>query len=201
LLLSALLCHLAVLAVFVLQLHFLSGRYLGLLLLFATPFIALGLRRLFAARARWRRPMLVLLVLVALSNVLSLVPSKQHFARAGAWLAEQHEREAPRVFVGSARTAHHAGWAYHSRVGGLDRARLEAEIAAGRYEQLVLEVSRKDKAFPAWLAAHGLHEVERFSDRKGDAVVVVEPLPAVGELQRPAAASPASSDSATRGSE
>lgn len=201
LLLSALLCHLAVLAVFVLQLHFLSGRYLGLLLLFATPFIALGLRRLFVVRLRWWKPMLGLLMLVALSNVLSLAPSKQHFAHAGAWLAAQHEREAPRVFVGSARTAHHAGWAYHSRAGALDRARLEAEIAAGRYDQLVLDVSRKDKEFPAWLAAHGLHEIQRFSDRKGDAVVVVEPLPAAGELQRPAAASPASSDSATRGSE
>lgn len=183
----ALLCHLGVLALFVLQLQFLSGRYLSLLLLFATPFIADGLRRLCARWPQWRRTIWVLIGLMMINNVLVLQPSKQQFAAAGAWLAAHHEREAARVFLGSARTAHYAGWAYHRRVAAVDLAWLGAEMAAGRYDQIVLEVSRQDEDFAPWLAAQGWHEIERFRDRNGDAVVVAAPLPA-----QPAAASAAS---------
>lgn len=189
--------HLLVLAVFVLQQQFVSGRYLGPLLLFSTPFVAAGLHGLIARWPRWRWPVIALAVGIALANVISLKPAKTHFPAAGAWLAAHHERESPRIFLESARTAHYAGWRYSTRTVQPDRPQLAADVAAGKYDLVVLEVSRKDRDFADWLGQSGLREVRRFADANGDAIVVAEVIAA----QRQVSSSAASKSPDTRASE
>lgn len=189
--------HLLVLAVFVLQHQFASGRYLGPLLLFSTPFVAFGLQRLIGQWPRWHLPILVLAGVIALANVTSLKPPKTHFPAAGAWLAAHHERESPRIFLESARTAHYAGWRYSTRTVPPNRPQLATDVAAGTYDLVVLEVSRKDKGFADWLMQSGLREIHRFSDANGDAIVVAEVIAA----QRQVSSSAASKSVDTRASE
>lgn len=174
----AFVCHTLVLAVFVLRMQFVSGRYLGPLLLFATPFVALGLMSLLDRLPRWRWGVIALCVVLALANVTSLGGAKKRqFRDAGQWLAAQAKVEDPSIFLASARTAHYAGWRFSTRAGKeLDRDKLSAEVAAGRYRLVILEVSRKDPDFGDWLTRSGLREVRRFPGDSGEAVVVAEPL-------------------------
>ena len=177
---TAFVCHTLVLAVFVLRQQFVSGRYLGPLLLFATPFVALGLKALFDRFPRWRWPLLALCVVLAISNVASFGGAKKrHFRDAGQWLAAQAPVEDPSIYLESGRTAHYAGWRYTAHAGpSLEREKIAAAVAAGRYRLVILEVSRKDKDFPDWLTRSGLHEIRRFAGDSGEAVVVAEPVKA-----------------------
>lgn len=166
--------QLLVLSVFVLQLQFVSGRYLGPLLMFAVPIIALGLHGVLLRFPRWKFPLLVLCAIIALANVISLKPGKIHFSQAGQWLGTQVV-DGPRIYLESARTAHYAGWHFAKRMIPMKREKLLAEIRAGRYDVIVLEASRKESGVSDWISAAGLQEVRRFSSPDGDAVIVCVP--------------------------
>lgn len=177
--------HLLILAIFVLQQQFVSGRYIGPLLMFTLPFVAYGVHDLMQRFPRSRLPILGLCAVLALTNVISLKPGKQHFAAAGAWLQSQYI-ETPRIYLESARTAHYAGWKYSSRSPAPPRERLKEEVPAGRYDVVILEVSRKDSEIGELISQAGLMEVQRFADRNGDAVIVYVPN---GRVLPPATAS------------
>ncbi|PKO85756.1 MAG: hypothetical protein CVU18_18495 [Betaproteobacteria bacterium HGW-Betaproteobacteria-12] len=174
LLLWALGGYLLILAIFVLQQQFISGRYLGLLLMFTLPFVAYGVHDLVQRFPRSWLPILGLCLLLALANVVSLKPGKQHFAAAGSWLHSQYV-ETPRIYLDSARTAHYASWKFTTRLATVPREKLLADVLAGRYDVVILEVSRKDSEIGAWAGTAGLAEVQRFADRNGDAIVVYVP--------------------------
>lgn len=174
LLLWALAGYLLILSVFVLQQQFVSGRYIGLLLIFTTPFMAYGLHDLLKRFPRSKLPLFALCAAIALANVISLKPGKMHFAQAGQWLASEYV-DGPRVYLESARTAHYAGWKFSSRPKPVHRNRLLDRIRNGDYDLVVLEVSRKETDIAGWIAAAGLQEIRRFADRNGDAVLICRP--------------------------
>lgn len=181
--------YLLILAIFVLQQQFVSGRYIGPLLMFSLPFVAYGLHDLMQRFPRSRLPIIGLCVLLALANVISLKPGKQHFVAAGAWLQSQY-MENPRIYLESARTAHYAGWQYTKRVVPAPREQLLEDVPAARYDVVILEVSRKDSEISELVGQAGLSEVRRFTDRNGDAIVVYVPS---GHTLPPATASSRSS--------
>lgn len=162
-----------VLAVFVLDLQFLSGRYVGLILLFSVPFVAIGLQAILARFPRWRVPIIAVPLLIALANVISLSPGKTHLIDAGHWLAA-NVREPATVYIDSGRTAYHAGWLDRQTPTRNDRPAIAAAVADPHYRLFVLEISRHDPAPDEWLNSLGLHVVQRFQHAKGDAVIVAE---------------------------
>lgn len=172
-----LLAHLLVLAVFVTDLQFLAGRYVGLLYLLSAPFTGVGLWLLMQRYARWRWAMIAAAVLMMIANVVSLSPGKTQYVEAGAWLAA-HAGESPRVYIESGRTAYYAGWRGIKEQPAKDRSALSEAVAQGKYDLLVLEVSRKEPAIEPWLESAGLQVVQRFVNVNRDAVLIVAPVAA-----------------------
>lgn len=162
-----------VLSVFVLDLQFLSGRYVGLILLFSIPFVAVGLQEMLNCFPRWRAAIIIIMLIMTLANVISLSPSKTHLIDAGHWLAA-NVQEPTTVYIDSGRTAYHAGWLSLQTPTRNDRSAIAAAVTDPRYRLFVLEISRHDPAPNEWLNSQGLHVVQRFEHAKGDAVIVAE---------------------------
>lgn len=196
LLLWALTGYLAILAIFVLQQQFVSGRYIGLLLMFTTPLVAYGLHDLLQRFPRGSLPLFALCTVIALANVVSLKAGKMHFVEAGRWLAAEYT-DSPRIYLESPRTAHYAGWKFSSRPTPEKRYRLPQRISKGMYDLVVLEVSRKEQGVDEWIAAAGLREIRRFADRNGDAVVVYVPAAQPGPAVASSTASSRTNTTAT----
>lgn len=167
--------HVLVLSIFVVGMQFLAGRYVALLYLFASPVIGFGIWLFLRDRPRWKIPVVALLLALMLANVISFAPPKHHFVDAGSWLAE-NVQDSPRVYVESRRAMYYAGWRPLRRWYTEDRQELAALVREGRFDLLVLDVSRKEKGFEQWRSESGLEVVKRFVHPNGDAVVVVRPL-------------------------
>ena len=166
--------HLCVLAIFVVDLQFLAGRYVGLILLLATPFVAAGLQ-LFCERFRHAKLLIVALSLaLAAANVISTGTGKTHHINAGKWLANSGT-DVTKVYIDSGRTAFHAGWTKAAVAERHNRSEIERAIASQRYELFVLEISRKDPPWESWLRDSALQVVQRFELPNKDAVIVAIP--------------------------
>jgi hypothetical protein len=163
--------HAMVLAVFVLDLQFLAGRYAGLILLMSTPFVASGLLLLSHRFPRWRMAIVAICVLLAVANVVSTGQGKGHFVDAGKWLAANAD-SSTRTYIDSGRTAYHAGWLNKPVQERNRRDEIAKAAAAGSHDLFVLEVSRKDPPWELWLQQTQLQIVERFELRNGDAVII-----------------------------
>jgi hypothetical protein len=166
--------YLLLLAIFVLQQQFVSGRYLGPLLMFTLPFVAYGIQELVQQFPRSRLAILSLCIAIALSNVITLNPGKQHFIEAGAWLT-QHAEETPRVYNESARAAYYAGWGYKANTNYSSRNPSTNVSHWREFDLIIFEVSRKETDFQDWLANSELREIVRFSDSNGDSIVIAAP--------------------------
>ena len=165
--------HALMLAVFVLQQQFLSGRYIALLLLFSAPLAALGLRQAVLCYPRIKSVLVAICLAIMFANVVSLKPDKAHFVDAGKWMAANIEN-GNRVYIESARAAHYAGFGFSAfNAARLSREMLAERIAAGQYDVLVLEVSRKESDIGSWIANAGLQEMRRFLHPNGDAIIVL----------------------------
>lgn len=170
----AIAAHLLVLAVFVVDLQFLAGRYVGPVLLFSAPFVAAGLLDMNRRFPRWRPAVVGVALALMLGNVVSTGSGKTHLVAAGQWLAS-HAGESSRVYIDSGRTAYHAGWQKIAVAERNDRAGIERAVADKQHELFVLEVSRKDPPAEDWLRQAGLRVVERFEHPNRDAVIVAVP--------------------------
>ena len=166
--------QLCVLAIFVIDLQFLAGRYVGLLLLFSTPFAARGLHQVFTRWPLLKKPTLAMLIILALANVASTGSSKAYFVDAGRWLAN-HSTSSQRVYIDSGRTAYHAGWKNIPLKERNNRAVIEKAVAEKQYDLFVLEVSRKDAPIDDWLKELELTEIRRFKFNDKDAVIILTP--------------------------
>ncbi len=164
--------YVAVLLVFLMYQFFLTGRYVSFLNILAVPLASVGLAAMFARFPRWRWALILLGLVAALANVVSLGPKKTQYRDAGVWLSE-HVRDPQQVFVEDGRIAYFAGWPLAVARHGLDRDGLAAAFSAGRYTMLALDVRRKDEAFAEWVASRKAREVARFTNRGGDSVVVL----------------------------
>ncbi len=163
-----------VLAIFVTDLQFLAGRYVGLILLFSTPFAASGLQRIFSRWPAVKKPTFALLIVIALANVVSTGSTKTYFVDAGRWLSS-HATETPRVYIDSGRTAYHAGWKNVHLEERNNRAAIEKAVTEKQSDLFVLEISRKDAPVDDWLKKLGLTEIRRFKLNDKDAVIILTP--------------------------
>jgi hypothetical protein len=170
----AFLAHALVLCAFVLDLQFLAGRYVGLLLAFSAPLTGYGLWLLMQRFPAWKIPMMLLVLVVMVTNVVSLAPTKKHFVEAGGWLAT-NASDSPRVYVESPRAAYYAGWRFTARSLPEDRSALALGVKQGKYDLVVLEVSREEANAGRLLQELKLAEVARFAHPNGDAVIVARP--------------------------
>lgn len=173
----AFLVYALVLCVHVLDLQYISGRHTGLLLAFAAPLTGYGLWQLMQRFPAWKIPMVLLALLVMVANVVTLSPAKQHFVEAGNWLA-RNASDSPRIYVESPRAAYYAGWRFTARSLSEDRSGLAQGLEQGRYDLVVLEVSRKEPVIEPLLRELKLAVVARFAHSNGDAVIVARPLSA-----------------------
>lgn len=168
-----------VLLLFLFHNLFLVGRHVSFLCILAVPLIAAGLDRMLKQFRAWRMPILALILAIAASNVISLGPGGDQFVKAGAWLAG-NVQDRSRVYVGSDRAAYHAGWPYGEvrSKSALSRESLAGAVRSGDYDLIVLESPRhKNDSLAAWVAAARVEEVIRFSNRRGDSVIVFRPMP------------------------
>ncbi|MFA7291771.1 MAG: hypothetical protein WC023_05920 [Rhodocyclaceae bacterium] len=163
--------HALVLAVFVLDLQFLAGRYTGLVLLMATPFVASGLLLLSRRFPRWRMAVVAVCISLAAANVISTGQGKGHFVDAGKWLAANVDGTT-RIYIDSGRTAYHAGWSNKLVQERNRRDEIGKAATTGNHDLFVLEISRKDPPWESWLQQTGLRVVQRFELRNGDAVII-----------------------------
>ena len=166
--------HLVVLAVFVLDQQFLAGRYVSLVLLFSTPFVAIGLNSTIRRFPRWRSVAVALALLLMLSNVISTGSGKTHFVDAGRWLAD-NVTDSTMVYIDSERTAYHAGWLKTTIAKRNDKAAIEQAVSSGKYELFALETSHNDPLIENWLPLIGLHVIKQFKHPSGDSLVVAGP--------------------------
>jgi len=178
----AFLAHVLVLAVFVVGMQFLAGRYVALLYLFSAPVIGYGIWYFVSDRPRWKIPVVALLLALMLANVVSFKPAKQHFVDAGNWLSA-NAQDSPRVYIESGRTLYYSGWRPMRRWHTDDRGELARLVKEDRFDLLVLEVSRKEKGFDQWALESGVEALARFSHPNGDAVIFVRPKANQGSTQ------------------
>ncbi len=166
--------HLLVLSIFVIDLQFLAGRYVGLTLLFSVPFAATGLLAIIRHFPRWRFLVIAALIVTMISNVVSSGLGKTHLVAAGHWLSA-NVTDVSRVYIDSGRTAYHAGWLKVVPATRNDRQKIEQAIASRHYDIFVLEVSRKDPPIEPWLQMSGLQVIRRFDHPNHDALLVAKP--------------------------
>ncbi len=172
----AIVTYLLVLSVFVLDKQFLAGRYVAFLALLATPLTGFGLHLLFKSYPKWKIPLTLLAVVIAIANVVSTSRGKQHFIDAGAWLAENVVLS-DRVYNESSRSAYYAGWRYKADNARELRPQLADAVRRHEVDVAVLEVSSHEPLTPETIASMGLREVKRFTDPNGDTVIVATPFP------------------------
>lgn len=167
--------HLVVLSVFVTDLQFLAGRYVCLILLFSTPFIAAGLKRMFTRWPGLQRPTIALAIAMALANVVYTGQGKAYFIDAGKWLAANVPADS-RAYIDSGRAAFHARWHTITLQPRGDRGRIEDAARSGEFDVFILERSRKEDPVDDWLEqACGLEIVTRFGSPNTDEVIIARP--------------------------
>lgn len=164
--------QLLVLAVFVLDLQFLAGRYVGLVLLFAAPFVGFGLWQMMQRYPRWRLLILLLAGLTMIANLKAFGPSSRYYVEAGAWLSS-NVKDTSRVYNESARMLHYAGWYKTKIVEKKNRNSIGQVLAEKKYDYFVLEASPNDPPIQPWLDNNGLKVLKRFDRSSGRGAVVV----------------------------
>ena len=163
------------LGVFVTDLQFLSGRYVGLTLIFATPITGYGLWRLTSIYKTIKLPILILSSLLALPNVISLNNTKHHYKEAGEWLGT-HIEQSNTIYINSSRTAFYAGWRDIAIQNRHDHRPLEISLAKNEHSTYVIETKNKESNFDTIINTHSLQVVKEFKSSNGDKVTIAKPI-------------------------
>lgn len=164
--------YLIVLSVFVIDMQFLQGRYVGLVLLLAAPFVGFGLWQMIQHYPRWRLLILLLAGLTMIANLKAFGPSSRYYVEAGAWLSS-NVKDTSRVYNESARMLHYAGWYKTKIVDKKNRNSIGKVLAEKKYDYFVLEASPNDPPIQPWLDNNGLKVLKRFDRSSGRGAVVV----------------------------
>lgn len=164
----AALIYIVVLVVFFLQQGFVNSRYVSYLNLLALPLLAFALVGFVQKFPRLGRVLAVLLIVQMLDNVISLGAKKTHYVEAGQWLSQHASREAS-IYYDDPRIGYYAGFGY--RVIGKTLG--DAMAAPESYRYLLIEADGDEPWLLEWLKLHDLRVLERFANRKDDAVLVI----------------------------
>jgi hypothetical protein len=163
-----------VLVVFVLDLQFLQGRYVGLVLLFSAPFVGVGLWLMMQRYPRWRGLILLPAVLMIVINLKALGPGREYYLEAGAWLSS-NIKDSSRVYNENRRMRHYARWYKTNHVDKENRESIGNVLAERKYDYFVFDVAAKDPPIDPWLERNGLQAVKRFGRDDGEGIVVAVP--------------------------
>lgn len=163
-----------VLAVFVLDLQFLQGRYVGLLLLLSAPFVGVGLWQMMQRYPRWRGLILLPAALMMIINLKALGPGRDYYVEAGAWLSS-NIKDSSRVYNENRRMPHYARWYKNEPIDKENRDLIGKVLAEKKYDYFVFDVAAKDPPIDPWLEQNGFHLVQRFGRPAGDGIVVAIP--------------------------
>ena len=163
---------LLVLAVFAVDMQFVSGRYTGLLLWCSVPFVGFGLWQMMQRYPRWRILILLLAGLTMIANLKAFGPSSRYYVEAGTWLSS-NVKDTSRVYNESARMLHYAGWYKTEIMQKNKRDLIGTVLAENRYDYFVLEASPRDPPIQPWLDKNGLKVLKRFDRSSGRGSVVV----------------------------
>lgn len=161
-----------ILAAFVTEKLFVTGRYVSYLNLLAVPVVAFGCLTMVQRWPRLKWWLVAVAVVAILANVVSFSKPKPQFKEAAAWLV-QNVPDASRVYVEGRRVRYHAGYPL------IDDLPHEKVIRSSRRKAFDLFVVERDDdadpaALPAWLAQHQMELVTRF-DGPGTDVLVLKP--------------------------
>lgn len=174
----ALALHGIVLCIFALHQQFLAGRYIAPLLLFSAPFLAHGLQRLSQHLSRWQLAVPMACAILAILNVVGPVGEKRYFREAGQWLKD-NQVQSSRIYIHDARIAHFAGWGVSKTVGSiLPEESIKAGVSAGRFDILVMHITKENRSFEEWGEKNGLKELKRFPGKAGKTIVIYSATPA-----------------------
>jgi hypothetical protein len=165
---------LLVLAVFVLDLQFLQGRYVGLVLLFSAPFVGFSLWLMMQRYPRWRVLILLLAGLMMIINLKALGPGREYYVEAGAWLSS-NIKDASRVYNENTRMLHYARWYKTEHIDKKNRDSIWKVLAEKKYDYFVFDVSPRDPPIEPWLEQNGLRVLKRFDRPDGEGIVVAVP--------------------------
>ena len=164
--------YLIVLAMFVIDMQFLQGRYVGLAMLFSAPFVGFGLWQMMQRYPRWRALILLLAGLTMIANLKAFGPSSRYYVEAGSWLSS-NVKDTSRVYNESGRMLHYAGWYKTALMAKETRDSIGKVLAENKYYYFVLEASPKDPPIQPWLDNNGLKVLKRFDRKSGRGAVVV----------------------------
>ena len=166
--------YLFVLVVFVIDLQFLQGRYVGLVLLFSAPFVGFGLLQMMQRYPRWRVLIVLLVGLMMIINLKALGPGRDYYVEAGAWLSS-NIKDTSRVYNENRRMPHYARWYKNEPIDKENRDSIGKVLAEKKYDYFVFDVAAKDPPIDPWLERNGFQVVQRFGRPAGDGIVVAIP--------------------------
>jgi len=166
----AALLYLVVLVLFFIKQQFMNARYLSFLNLLFVPVMAMGLAAFVHQFPRLGKALVILGLLMMLANVVSTGAGKTHYVAAGRWASSHIERGVPTYFE-DGRISYYAGRGYV--LPSLTREEAMSPTHAAKFRYFVIEAKGDEPWLVEWLAAHQMHVLEHFKNRKGATLVVI----------------------------
>lgn len=161
------LLYFLILFLFFINEQFINSRYLSFLNLLFVPFMALLVDHSAKCWPRLKHFFVAAACVVMIANVVSLGAKKTHYVEAGRWVAQNVSAQA-RVYYDDGRIAYYAGRGYPESPplkSALDHP--------DQFDYLLIEADGDESWLVEWLDLHGLNILERFSNRKGDTVLLI----------------------------
>lgn len=150
-----------ILFVFFVQVKFVNSRYMTLLVLLLLPAIIVVASKFFAKHKKWRRLFIVVSVLVAISNVVSLGDKKTHYIEAAQWVRDNTSVNAS-IYYEDARIQYYAGRGYGAHHSG------DVSLISGKdrrnYDYFIVENSKA--ADESYYNSLGFEVIISFSSKK-----------------------------------
>lgn len=175
---GAILVYALVLVFFLTGEFYLSSRYVVPLALFSLPWICAGSRALcerFVSRA-WRGTALFLVLVSALSGVISTSPGKEYMLRAGEWIARQPDLPQP-VHYSDRQVAYFATGHYPDKdAHPAPDERLNGPAHRGTWVWVTGDGVTTTRV-QAWARENGMELLRRFTDDAGEQVRIYVPVP------------------------
>ncbi|WP_248745313.1 MULTISPECIES: hypothetical protein [unclassified Pseudomonas] len=166
----AALLYCVVLMLFFIKQQFMIGRYVSFLNLLFVPALAMALV-VFARRfPRLGKVVLVIGLLLALSNVITIGAKKTQYIEAGHWVAANMEPGAS-AYYDDGRISYYAGRGYVYPTVTREEA-MSAEQAE-RYRYFLIEAKGDEPWLSDWLVGREMRIIARFANRKGATVLVI----------------------------
>ncbi|MCY1357748.1 hypothetical protein D9M69_442520 [compost metagenome] len=150
--------------------QFIISRYSSFLDWLAVPLVTVVLWHFVRIFPRLGKVILLVALLAMADNVISLGAKKTHYVEAGIWLAENVQAPSA-TYYEDVRISYYAGW------GGkrlpLDRDAAMSPEHAGMYRYFAIEAEGHEPWLQDWLAERHKRVLAKFSNAKGDSVLVL----------------------------